>query len=86
MTSKNIGSVDTAVRTVLGIFLMVGAAAIADSQPFLTLGAGVVATIILTTAIAGVCPLYTVLGIDTRPRQLVQPPIAFKHQPAHQVG
>ncbi len=85
MTTKNIGSVDTAVRTVLGIFLMVGAAAIADSQPFLTLGAGVVATIILTTAIAGVCPFYTVLGIDTHPRQLVQPPIAFKHQPAHQL-
>ncbi len=84
MTTKNISGVDTAVRTVLGIFLMVGAAAVADSHPFLTLGAGVVATIILTTAIAGVCPLYTLLGIDTRP-QLAQPPVAFKHQPAHQL-
>jgi DUF2892 family protein len=85
MTTKNMGGVDTAVRAVVGTVLMVWAALVADSQPFLALGAGFVATIILTTAIAGVCALYTLLGIDTRPRPLAQPPIAFPQQPAHQL-
>jgi DUF2892 family protein len=85
MTTRNMGGVDIAVRAVVGTVLMVWAAFAADSWPFLALGGGVVATIILTTAIAGVCPLYTRLGIDTRPRRLAQPPIAFPQRPAHQL-
>src|SRR5213075_337111 len=85
MTISNIGGVDTAVRAVMGTVLMVWAAFATDLQPFLALGAGVVATVILTTAIAGICPLYTRLGIDTRPRRLAQPPIAFPQQPPHQL-
>src|SRR5256885_15305575 len=75
--TTNMGGVDTAVRAVVGTGLTVWAAFAANAQPFLALGAGLVATIILTTAIAGVCPLYTRLGIDTRPRRPARPPVAF---------
>jgi len=82
MTTRNIGGVETAIRTVLGSLFMVWAAVVADPHPFVALGAAVVATVILATAIAEVCPLYTLLGVNTRPRPRAQPPIPGK--PAHQ--
>lgn len=85
MTTKNIGGVDTAIRAVLGTYLMVWAAVVADPYPFLAFGAALVATVILATAIAGVCPLYTLLGVDTRPRPRAQPRIPVKAEPAHQL-
>jgi len=85
MTTKNTGGVDIAIRAVLGTVLMVWAAVFADPHPFLALGAALVATVILATAIAVVCPLYTLLGVDTRPRPRAQPRIRIKAQPSHQL-
>jgi len=86
MTTKNIGGADTAIRTVLGSFFMVWAAVVAASHPFLALGAGLVATAILVTAIAGVCPLYAALGVDTHARPRPQPQrIDAQREPAHQL-
>lgn len=87
MTTKNIGGADTAIRAVLGSFFMVWAALVADSLPFLALGAAVVATVLLVTAISGVCPLYTLLGVDThaRPRASTPPPFRPQH-PVHHLG
>lgn len=73
MFTKNVGGVDAAIRAVLGSLIMVLAALAADAYPFLALGGGLVALVILTTAIAGVCPLYTLFGLK-----------AVKSQPAHQ--
>lgn len=89
MITKNIGGADTAIRTVLGSLFIVWAAVVADSHPALALGAALVATVILVTAIAGVCPLYAALGLDTRarPRPQAQPRqrIDARHEPAHQL-
>lgn len=83
MLTKNIGGVDTAIRAVLGSLTMVLAAVAADPHPFLALGGGLIAVVLLTTAIAGACPLYTVLGVDTRPR--TQRRSEAKGQLAHQL-
>ncbi|HYT05416.1 MAG TPA: DUF2892 domain-containing protein [Gemmatimonadales bacterium] len=89
MTTKNIGGADTAIRTVLGSLFMVWAAVVADSHPFLAFGAALVATVILATAITGVCPLYAALGLDTHSRPRPQPEprqrIAVPREPAHQL-
>ena len=85
MTTKNIGGSDTAIRTVLGSLFMVWAAIVADSHPFLALAAALVATAILVTAIAGVCPLYTALGLDAPARPAPRPRISIKDEPAHQL-
>ena len=68
--TKNMGAFDRALR----IFIVVPAAIVVA---FL-IGAGtvvgvilsVVAGIMLTTAVIGFCPTYTVLGISTHPRGL----------------
>lgn len=62
--TRNVGTIDRAVRTVLGL----GAVAWASSIG-ITSGAGialvVVAAVLLVTAAAGFCPLYRLLGINT---------------------
>lgn len=85
MTTKNIGGADTAIRALLGSLLVVWAAVVADSQPFLALAAALVATVILATAIAGVCPLYTLLGVDTRSGTRTPPRARIRIEPTHQV-
>jgi hypothetical protein len=87
MTTKNIGGTDTAIRAGLGSFFMVWAALVADSLPFLALGAGLFGTLLLVTAITGACPLYTLLGVDTHPNRPVQTPPPFRPQhPVHHLG
>ncbi len=54
----NVGSVDRWVRVVLG--LAIGAAGLYFESWF-----GLLALILFGTALAGWCPLYTVLGIST---------------------
>ena len=89
MMTKNMGGVDVTIRAVLGTLLMVWAAIVADSQPFLALGGALVATVLLVTAIAGICPLYAVLGLDTRARTRLQSQpqarIDAQREPAHQL-
>src|SRR5690242_14238822 len=83
MIRTNIGGLDTAIRAALGSFAIVLAAAGADQYPVVALATGLVATVILATAIAGVCPLYTALGLDTHPRG--QPPRKTTRELAHQL-
>jgi hypothetical protein len=80
----NIGRTDTAIRATLGTFLMVRAALAADAHPFLAWGAALVAVVILATAIAGVCPLYTLLGLDAPPSPR-RPYISITAKPTHQL-
>jgi hypothetical protein len=85
MITKNMGGADTALRATLGSLLIVLAAFAADQRPLLAFAAALVATAVLITAIAGVCPLYTVFGVDTRPGPRPQPRIRIKAEPAHQL-
>jgi Protein of unknown function (DUF2892) len=79
MATTNMGGVDTAIRAVIGTCVMVLAAVAADQYPFLALAAALVATVVLATAIAGVCPVYRALGGDTRPGVRPQPRTEMKH-------
>ena len=64
MVIKNVGSFDSGVRAMLGIALLVASASL-NTRPLLALGAGLVALVLLGTALFRVCPLYTSLGLDT---------------------
>src|SRR5919108_6585829 len=66
MIKTNMGGVDTAIRAVVGSLAIVLAGLVADQYPVVALATGVVATVAIATAIAGVCPLYPALGLDTR--------------------
>jgi Protein of unknown function (DUF2892) len=61
--NTNVGSIDRAVRVILGLALL--------SAVFLLEGpvrwVGLIGLVLLLTAAFGVCPLYTVLGIKTCP-------------------
>jgi Protein of unknown function (DUF2892) len=85
MATTNMGGIETAIRAVVGSLVMVFAAIAADLHPFVALGGALVATVVLATAIAGVCPLYTALGIDTHPEVRSQPRTEMKHGFAGQV-
>jgi hypothetical protein len=64
--SVNMGSIDRAVRIVLGLILI----AYAIPLGFAATGwnwVGWIGVVPLTTAFFGVCPLYSVLGISTCP-------------------
>jgi DUF2892 family protein len=83
MKATKIGRTDTAIRATLGILLMVLAALAADAHPLVSLGVGFLASVILVTAMVGVCPLYTVLGIHAPPNPRPQPPFSITPKPAH---
>lgn len=60
---KNEGTVDRAIRVVLGIaLLIIGFAAIGGTAGTIV---GLVGLVPLLTGLAGWCPLYSVLGIKT---------------------
>lgn len=61
--STNVGSIDRAVRVLLGLALLSAIFLVAGPLRWLAL-AGLV---LLVTAAFGVCPLYSVLGINTCP-------------------
>ncbi len=61
--NANVGSVDRAVRVVLGLVLLSAFFLLAGPLRWLAL-AGLV---LLLTAAFGLCPLYSVLGINTCP-------------------
>lgn len=62
--THNVGTVDRAVRTVLGLAAVVWAFSVGVAS-----GVGialvVVAAVLLVTAAIGFCPLYRLLGIST---------------------
>jgi hypothetical protein len=84
MMTKNMGGLDTAARATLGSLALVFAAVVADQRPLLAFGAAFVALVLLVTAIAGVCPLYALVGLDTRPRPLLQSLAAPRADLVHQ--
>lgn len=67
MTIKNVGPMDAGVRALLGVILL-GVAASFNDRPLLAVGAGFVALIFVATALFRICPLYTLLRMDTCPR------------------
>lgn len=67
MLTKNVGTTDAGIRAVLGLALL-GVAASFNARPLLALGAGLVALVFIGTALFRMCPLYTLLGINTCPR------------------
>ena len=58
---KNIGKIDRIIRVVVGIIL-VGNVFYALHHPIGWLG-----VILIVTGIVGICPLYSIIGINTRP-------------------
>jgi hypothetical protein len=79
MATTNIGGIETAIRAIVGSLVMVLAGLVANQHPFVALTVALVATVVLATAIGGVCPLYTAFGIDTRPGVRPQPRTEMKH-------
>lgn len=61
MMKKNVGTLDRAIRIILGILI---AAAASFTQSWW----GLIAILPLATGLVGWCPLYTLLHIDTRGR------------------
>jgi hypothetical protein len=57
----NMGKTDRLIRVVLGI-LLIGNVFFALQHPI-----GWVGVILLVTGIFGICPLYSLLGINTKP-------------------
>ncbi|HUL44848.1 MAG TPA: DUF2892 domain-containing protein [Bacteroidota bacterium] len=66
--SKNVGKVDKVVRfaAVAGIAVLYFSGTISGSTAALL---GLVAIVLLVTAIVGVCPLYGICGITSKSRQ-----------------
>jgi hypothetical protein len=58
---KNVGKIDRIIRVVVGIIL-VGNVFYALHHPIGWLG-----VILIVTGIVGTCPLYSIIGINTRP-------------------
>jgi hypothetical protein len=56
----NMGKTDRIIRAVLGV-LLIGNVFIALQHPV-----GWIGVILLATAIVGICPLYSLLGINTK--------------------
>ena len=60
LLKNNVGKIDRIIRIVVGIIL-VGNVFYALQNPIGWLG-----VILIVTGIAGICPLYSILGINTR--------------------
>ncbi len=57
---NNVGKVDRIIRIVLGV-LLIGNVFYALQHPI-----GWIGVILLITGIAGICPLYSLLGLNTK--------------------
>ena len=61
LLKHNMGKTDRLIRVVLGV-LLIGNVFFALQHPI-----GWVGVILLVTGIFGICPLYSLLGINTKP-------------------
>jgi uncharacterized membrane protein HdeD (DUF308 family) len=61
LLKNNVGKVDRVIRVVLGV-LLIGNVFFALQHPI-----GWIGVILVLTGIAGICPLYSLLGINTKP-------------------
>jgi Protein of unknown function (DUF2892) len=64
MSTKNVGWRDAGVRAFVAGLLLLTSASIPE-HPLLALGVGFIGLIFIGTALFRVCPLYTLLRIDT---------------------
>jgi Protein of unknown function (DUF2892) len=64
MVIKNVGAMDSGLRALVGAVLL-GVSASFNDRPLLAFGAGLVALLLLATALFQVCPLYTALRVNT---------------------
>ena len=60
---KNVGTVDKVIRIILGLVL-IALVFVGPQTPW-----GWIGIIPLVTGLVGICPLYSVLGINTCPTQ-----------------
>lgn len=64
MMVKTVGSRDAGIRAFIGLLLLVLSASL-ESRPLIALGIGFMGIVLLGTALFRVCPLYTLLRVDT---------------------
>lgn len=62
---KNVGSLDSAIRAMIALALLLAAGA-SIQWPVVSVACVLVALLLVRTALTGWCPLYALLGIDTR--------------------
>ena len=60
LLKNNVGKVDRIIRVILGI-LLIGNVFFALQHPM-----GWIGVILVLTGIAGICPLYSLLGLNTK--------------------
>lgn len=60
LLKNNVGKTDRIIRVILGV-LLIGNVFFALQHPI-----GWIGVVLLVTGIAGICPLYSVLGINTK--------------------
>jgi membrane protein YdbS with pleckstrin-like domain len=63
--TKNVGTVDRAMRALVGILALAGAFALGWFSGWMVWAAAVVGVIMLVTAAVGMCPIYRLVGINT---------------------
>ena len=71
--TKNMGSLDRALRAFVIAPVAIGAAFAVGAASIAALVLFIVAGIALATAATGVCPTYALLGIDTRGGHMALP-------------
>ena len=64
MSTKNVGGRDAVIRSVAAGLLLLTCAAISE-HPLVALGLGLIGVVVIGTALYRVCPLYTLLRVDT---------------------
>jgi len=64
MSSRNVGWRDAGVRAFVGALLLLNAAAMQE-RPLVALGVGFMGLIFIGTALFRMCPLYTLLRINS---------------------
>ena len=65
MSSQNVGWRDAGIRGFIGGLLLLNAAAL-QNRPLVSLSLGFIGLIFIGTALFRMCPLYTVLRINSR--------------------
>jgi len=65
MSSQNVGWRDAGIRGFIGGLLLLNAAAL-QNRPLVSLGLGFIGLIFIGTALFRMCPLYTLLRINSR--------------------
>jgi len=65
MNSQNVGWRDAGIRGFIGGLLLLNAAAL-QNRPLVSLGFGFIGLIFIGTALFRMCPLYTLLRINSR--------------------